>query len=79
MNALVPSLPQRLRNSTARLYCRGVCTKGDITMSLLNGILGQVSESATVQNLAAKVGLTPSRSSRRWRRSARRIRNRATR
>ncbi len=28
-------------------------------MSLLNGILGQVSESATVQNLAAKVGLTP--------------------
>ncbi len=28
-------------------------------MSLLNGILGQVSDSATVQNLAAKVGLTP--------------------
>ena len=28
-------------------------------MSLLNGILGQVSESATVQNLAAKVGLSP--------------------
>lgn len=28
-------------------------------MSLLNGILGQVSENATVQNLAAKVGLSP--------------------
>ena len=28
-------------------------------MSLLDSILGQVSESATVQNLAAKVGLTP--------------------
>jgi hypothetical protein len=28
-------------------------------MSLLDGILGQVSETATVQNLAAKVGLTP--------------------
>jgi len=28
-------------------------------MSLLDDILGQVSESATVQNLAAKVGLTP--------------------
>src|SRR3954453_14074330 len=28
-------------------------------MSLLNGILGQVSDNATVQNLAAKVGLTP--------------------
>jgi ATP phosphoribosyltransferase regulatory subunit HisZ len=27
-------------------------------MSLLNGILGQVSETATVQNLAAKVGLS---------------------
>ena len=28
-------------------------------MSLLNQILGQVSDNATVQNLAAKVGLTP--------------------
>jgi ATP phosphoribosyltransferase regulatory subunit HisZ len=28
-------------------------------MSLLNGILGQVCETATVQNLAAKVGLSP--------------------
>lgn len=28
-------------------------------MSLLNGILGQVCENATVQNLAAKVGLSP--------------------
>ena len=28
-------------------------------MSLLNEILGQVTESATVQNLAAKVGITP--------------------
>jgi protein-disulfide isomerase-like protein with CxxC motif len=28
-------------------------------MSLLDSILGQVSETATVQNLAAKVGLTP--------------------
>jgi hypothetical protein len=28
-------------------------------MSLLNGILGQVSDNATVQNLAAKVGLSP--------------------
>src|SRR4029079_11466162 len=28
-------------------------------MSILNSILGQVSETATVQNLAAKVGLTP--------------------
>jgi hypothetical protein len=28
-------------------------------MSLLNDMLGQVNESATVQNLAAKVGLTP--------------------
>lgn len=28
-------------------------------MSLLNGILSQVSGDATVQNLAAKVGLTP--------------------
>jgi hypothetical protein len=28
-------------------------------MSLLNGILGQVSGSATVQNLAEKVGLSP--------------------
>lgn len=28
-------------------------------MSLLNGLLGQVSDNATVQNLAAKVGLTP--------------------
>lgn len=28
-------------------------------MGLLDGILGQVSESATVENLAAKVGLTP--------------------
>lgn len=28
-------------------------------MSLLNGILGQVSDNATVQNLATKVGLSP--------------------
>jgi len=28
-------------------------------MSLLNGILSQVSDNATVQNLAAKVGLSP--------------------
>jgi len=28
-------------------------------MSLLNDMLGQVSDTATVQNLAAKVGLTP--------------------
>lgn len=28
-------------------------------MSLLDGILGQVSGSATVQNLAAKVGMSP--------------------
>jgi ATP phosphoribosyltransferase regulatory subunit HisZ len=28
-------------------------------MSIFNDILGQVSDSATVQNLAAKVGLTP--------------------
>jgi hypothetical protein len=28
-------------------------------MSLLNGILSQVSESATIDNLAAKVGLSP--------------------
>lgn len=28
-------------------------------MSLLDSILGQVNESATVQNLATKVGLTP--------------------
>jgi hypothetical protein len=28
-------------------------------MSLFDSILGQVSESATVQNLASKVGLTP--------------------
>lgn len=28
-------------------------------MSILNSILGQVSSDATVQNLAAKVGLTP--------------------
>lgn len=28
-------------------------------MSLLDSILGQVNESATIQNLAAKVGLTP--------------------
>lgn len=28
-------------------------------MSLLNGILNQVSETSTVQNLAAKVGLSP--------------------
>lgn len=28
-------------------------------MGLLDGILGQVSESATVENLAAKVGLSP--------------------
>ena len=28
-------------------------------MSILDGILGQVSETATVENLAAKVGLTP--------------------
>jgi ATP phosphoribosyltransferase regulatory subunit HisZ len=28
-------------------------------MSLLNGILNQVSETATVENLAAKVGLSP--------------------
>ena len=28
-------------------------------MSLLNTILGQISENATVQNLAAKVGLSP--------------------
>ena len=28
-------------------------------MSILNSILGQVSETATVQNLAAKVGLSP--------------------
>src|SRR3954453_12497768 len=28
-------------------------------MSILDGILNQVSETATVQNLAAKVGLTP--------------------
>ena len=40
-------------------------------MSILNSILGQVSDNATVQNLAAKVGLTPSRSSRRSPRLAR--------
>jgi ATP phosphoribosyltransferase regulatory subunit HisZ len=28
-------------------------------MSILNSILGQVSDTATVQNLAAKVGLSP--------------------
>jgi hypothetical protein len=28
-------------------------------MSLLNDMLGQVSQTATVQNLAAKVGITP--------------------
>lgn len=28
-------------------------------MSILNGLLGQVSDTATVQNLAAKVGLSP--------------------
>ena len=28
-------------------------------MSILNSILGQVSENATVQNMAAKVGLSP--------------------
>ena len=28
-------------------------------MSILNGLLGQVSENATVQNLAAKVGMSP--------------------
>lgn len=28
-------------------------------MSILNGILNQVSDTATVQNLAAKVGLSP--------------------
>jgi hypothetical protein len=28
-------------------------------MSILNGLLNQVSDTATVQNLAAKVGLTP--------------------
>jgi hypothetical protein len=28
-------------------------------MSLLNGLLSQISDNATVQNLAAKVGLTP--------------------
>ena len=28
-------------------------------MSILNSILGQVSQSATVENLAAKVGLSP--------------------
>jgi hypothetical protein len=28
-------------------------------MSILNGLLNQVSETATVQNLAAKVGLSP--------------------
>lgn len=28
-------------------------------MSLLNGLLGQVAENATVQNLANKVGLSP--------------------
>ena len=28
-------------------------------MSLLDSILGQVNESATVQNLATKVGLSP--------------------
>lgn len=28
-------------------------------MSILNGLLGQVSNDATVQNLAAKVGLSP--------------------
>ncbi|HEX6783171.1 MAG TPA: hypothetical protein VF098_00750 [Sphingomicrobium sp.] len=28
-------------------------------MSLLNGLLGQVSDNATVQNLAAKVGMSP--------------------
>ena len=28
-------------------------------MSLLNGLLSQVSDNATVQNLATKVGLTP--------------------
>jgi ATP phosphoribosyltransferase regulatory subunit HisZ len=28
-------------------------------MSIFNSILGQVSDNATVQNLAAKVGLTP--------------------
>jgi hypothetical protein len=28
-------------------------------MSILNSILGEVSDNATVQNLAAKVGLTP--------------------
>jgi len=28
-------------------------------MSILNGLRGQVSDNATVQNLAAKVGLSP--------------------
>ena len=40
-------------------------------MSLLDGLLGQVSDNATVQNLAAKVGSAPNRWSRRsprWRR-----------
>lgn len=28
-------------------------------MSILNGLLGQVSDTATIQNLASKVGLSP--------------------
>lgn len=42
-----------------RRIVRRARSEGMLAMSLLNSILGQVSENATVQNLAAKVGLSP--------------------
>jgi hypothetical protein len=48
-------------------------------MSLLNGMLGQVSDNATVQNLADKVGLSPEQVEQGVTALARRTRARATR
>jgi ATP phosphoribosyltransferase regulatory subunit HisZ len=53
---------QLLRHRTAKLKVIARLayeTRGRAAMSILNSILGQVSENATVQNLAAKVGLSP--------------------
>lgn len=54
-----PSVLLLLSNSLSFINLKWVSPKRDAFVSLLDSILGQVSESATVQNLAAKVGLTP--------------------
>jgi ATP phosphoribosyltransferase regulatory subunit HisZ len=55
----VRSFGPRLDTTALVVYGGQTSDRRRSAMSILNSILGQVSETATVQNLAAKVGLSP--------------------